>query len=918
MPEANKEPSLKDRFTKDDQGNLVLNYEFKDLQKAHEAAKTLDGLQGSFSQLLGRQVAEYSFKAGTGSSGSYKIIIPADRASDILAPSDSIDTFMERLKASRAIGEIISLDIQTAEQQKSQDGLKTNILNIARSGEPGSFEKIKSIVDDNPELNLADIKTSDGLNLLQVMALYATKANVGVLAQLIEAHSELTTAKIDKGKTVEDYVRENASLSDTNKGELVAALRQAGGQSREDLQKNPLTNIAAMESTGVNLGAYTELDGDTGAHTLIREDRFEDFKRVIAKHRHLAYQENDDHLTPEDGINANPRLLKSEKKELVATIRQAGAKHIETLLAQGKFDKVDELITKHPELILEKVGDIEIVTMIKKSESPKLIAGMNTALASMEQKNRGEQETIVAANAPPTPSAAAVAATASAGYISTSLPAPAAQPENAPVNPEQLDALFEAIKNKNNDAIIASLDASPALLTAKNGGHTPMHFAAHFGNTDALKVIFEKAGELGKLGEVLTAKNNDGNIPAHDAANRSNTDALKMILEKADSIGKLGEVLTAKNNYGEMPAHFAAYQGHADTLKLILDTAEKLGKLDEVLSAKSEGGHTPVYLAAANSNADALRTILEKDPRLLDDQLREMVHNSDALSGNKALMGIINAHKSPSELKNLHDLHNAISLDDTAAAVKLLVAHPKLFTATRDDSNNTAFNRVAMTGDLNMFTAMVEAAKNADGVNINEVLNTKNSKGETPLSIAADRGYADLLLVAAKNGVVFDPNLENIIRGNDKLNTNKELMAMVDPDAHDHTEEKFDRKTAAVGKAIDRLDKYHYDKKERHSTKDHALTSNEIDRLKRAELKDLAGKFDTDKDGVITSTEVEDGLRKSKLTMDLDAIAKQLGDRLKLAGVNYKDSASHDATQTAELAKFEPTQSRSTAFGMGA
>jgi ankyrin repeat protein len=120
-----------------------------------------------------------------------------------------------------------------------------------------------------------------------------------------------------------------------------------------------------------------------------------------------------------------------------------------------------------------------------------------------------------------------------------------------------------------------------------------VHFAAHFGLTDIIKLL----AETGNVDVDL--KDSEGQTPLCWAAENGHEAVVKLLVET-------GNVdVDSKDTWGQTPLSLAAENGHEAVAKLLIET----GNVD--VDLKDSGGRTPLFWAAAKGHEAVVKLLLK-------------------------------------------------------------------------------------------------------------------------------------------------------------------------------------------------------------------------------------------------------------------------------------------------------------------
>nr|XP_034898432.1 alpha-latrocrustotoxin-Lt1a-like [Populus alba] len=158
------------------------------------------------------------------------------------------------------------------------------------------------------------------------------------------------------------------------------------------------------------------------------------------------------------------------------------------------------------------------------------------------------------------------------------------------------------------------------LLQANTKGETPLHFAARYGRSNAVKVLIERAkildpeNGLAEENNMLGMTNEENDTALHVAARNIQAQVVK-ILTKEDP-----EFSYSANVHGESPLYIAANMRFDGKFKRHEENRKKVIKyiLSNCESVEYCGSHgrTALHAAAMHGDHETARKILRKDPSL--------------------------------------------------------------------------------------------------------------------------------------------------------------------------------------------------------------------------------------------------------------------------------------------------------------
>jgi ankyrin repeat protein len=195
--------------------------------------------------------------------------------------------------------------------------------------------------------------------------------------------------------------------------------------------------------------------------------------------------------------------------------------------------------------------------------------------------------------------------------------------------------LFKAIDSGDLGEVKALLKTNPKLVSSRdNHGCTPLHLAAHRGNSDVAELLLAR-------GANVNARDIDGDMPLFYATVANRKSMVELLLTK-------GANVNAKTQYlRQTSLHVAAGSGYTDIAALLL-----ANKVD--VNARDKNGMTALYWALEDvQGADTIH----------NPNVKEMV---ELLIDNKADVNIGNNY-------NISPLHKAVVNGDMSI-VELLLA----------------------------------------------------------------------------------------------------------------------------------------------------------------------------------------------------------------------------------------------------
>lgn len=139
--------------------------------------------------------------------------------------------------------------------------------------------------------------------------------------------------------------------------------------------------------------------------------------------------------------------------------------------------------------------------------------------------------------------------------------------------------VFEAATFGDLDRLTELLAEDPELVDVMSGdGFTPLHLAAFFGQTDAVRLLLARGATVDRNGTGWMT-----GTPLHAAASGSHAGVVRMLLDA-------GADANNRQRHGYTPLHSAAANGDLESLELLLDAGADP-------TATNDDGETALVLA---------------------------------------------------------------------------------------------------------------------------------------------------------------------------------------------------------------------------------------------------------------------------------------------------------------------------------
>jgi ankyrin repeat protein len=156
------------------------------------------------------------------------------------------------------------------------------------------------------------------------------------------------------------------------------------------------------------------------------------------------------------------------------------------------------------------------------------------------------------------------------------------------VNEQQITDIFKAAREGDASRLRELLNADPTLAnTENNDGLTPLGFAAHFGQKDAVQVLLDCGADVNAISHSKVSF-----IPSNTAlhaaiAGNKSRDVVEVLI-------KNGADVNAVDSNEHTPIQAAAFEGNLDIAKILIENGADLSRktgLGSALSIAEKHGH---------------------------------------------------------------------------------------------------------------------------------------------------------------------------------------------------------------------------------------------------------------------------------------------------------------------------------------
>ncbi|KAK5981003.1 putative Ion channel nompc, partial [Trichostrongylus colubriformis] len=293
------------------------------------------------------------------------------------------------------------------------------------------------------------------------------------------------------------------------------------------------------------------------------------------------------------------------------------------------------------------------------------------------------------------------------------------------------------------------LDENANLQLMSNSGETPLHVAAKSCNYDAAQMIVTHMARTLSPEEIrkyVNKRTNDGFTAVHYAAEIT-SEQLHFPGEDAKLMNLLidygGQVDLQSMSSSETAMHMAARSGNQAVLLAMVNKIGA-GTVQIVQNKQSKSGWSPLLEACARGHTGVAQILLQHHARIdvFDDNGRTALHLA-ALNGHLQIVHLLLQHKAFVNSKSKTGeapLHLAAQNGHVRVVNVLVQDHGASLEAITLD-NQTALHFAARYGQLVVSQTLLALGANP---------NARDDKGQTPLHLAAENDYPDVVKLFLK------------------------------------------------------------------------------------------------------------------------------------------------------------------------
>ncbi|GIY29024.1 uncharacterized protein CDAR_557801 [Caerostris darwini] len=298
---------------------------------------------------------------------------------------------------------------------------------------------------------------------------------------------------------------------------------------------------------------------------------------------------------------------------------------------------------------------------------------------------------------------------------------------------------------KGNLVIVRCLIKNGANVHSKaTGGLTALHLASLYKHEEVAKILIENGSDIFEKCMI-------GISPAHIAFGAGSKSLVEFIISRGEasdvSIEKVGDLKTE----GFVALHLAALQDDVEAVKFLKDKGCNL-------DVKSKSGYSALHLAAQRNNKEVTEYLIEQNinKHAIDNKRHTALYYATEKHHEEIVKIIIRNESFVTGRESIKEaLFSAVS-HGYENILKILLKHLK--TNVKTTNSGAIISSILFEDDETLLHLAVRSGHRYSIVELSiysdlkEYINTKSSKGFTPLHIAASEGYEDIIELLLDNG----------------------------------------------------------------------------------------------------------------------------------------------------------------------
>ncbi|KAI6170522.1 Suppressor of tumorigenicity 14 protein-like protein [Aphelenchoides bicaudatus] len=299
--------------------------------------------------------------------------------------------------------------------------------------------------------------------------------------------------------------------------------------------------------------------------------------------------------------------------------------------------------------------------------------------------------------------------------------------EDDSTTPPSVSALYWAAQNGSVECLRILLDNGADINHQDFLGRTALHIASQEGHYDVVKALIKKNPQL------VNIANKDSRTPLHYAAFNGHCDIVKLLLKKGADVNAVSKFSEDDSTVPPSVSalYLAAQNGQVKCVRILLNKKANINH-------KTHEGFTALHIASQEGNYDVVKLLVDSGA---DIEIK-------TINGKTALDLAIESDEKNDALilylaKNIkYPVHNAVLNDLTNLLDELIAANVSINTTNEDQQ--TPLHIAAEKGYYEVAKALINKDPSLG--------NATDKHRQTPLHLAALNGYCNIVSLLLSNG----------------------------------------------------------------------------------------------------------------------------------------------------------------------